>query len=119
MLKEDELAAVFPESSAVVESRGDCLQQAQDEYAALQESDLLRRGRRLRDGAIAHILIRDEPTPDVTYETLYGLHDAIESLVTRLYYVCCRGKPQFLEYQERLNECAKAFWDTYFAGMRS
>jgi hypothetical protein len=118
MLDDAELVAVFPESATAAKSQVESLQQVQSDYAALQQSDLMQRGRRLRDDAIAHVLVRDDPTPVVTYETLYNLHDAAERLVTRLYAICDRGKPQFLGHQPRLAELAKVFWDTYFAGMR-
>jgi hypothetical protein len=38
------------------------LKEVQADFDALLESDMFRRGRRLRRDAIAHILIRDHPT---------------------------------------------------------
>ena len=66
---------------------------------------------------IGHTLMTVDPTPAVTYETIYALHDAAERLVADLYQVCYRGTPRFLDHQVSLIERAKVFWDTYFDGM--
>jgi hypothetical protein len=117
MLNDPVLAAVFPEGPRAAASQPELLEQARQDYATLQDSDLMQRGRRLRDDAIAHILVRDDPTPVVSYETLYELHDAAERLIALLYKVCDRGTPQYLGHQTGLAENAKVFWDTYFVGM--
>jgi hypothetical protein len=64
---------------------------------------------------IAHLLIPDEPTPTVTYETFFALHDVAEQMAVGLY--CDRGKPRFPKHQPDLARHATVFWDTYFAGM--
>src|SRR6266446_654583 len=56
------------------------LLQVRRDYQALIQSDLFERGKRLRNDAIAHILVPDDPTPTVSYETIYALHDAAERL---------------------------------------
>jgi hypothetical protein len=68
---------------------------------------------------IAHVLVKDEPAPTLTYETIFSLHDATERLVDDLYQVCDRGKPRYPNHLASLTEHAKVFWDTYFAGMRA
>jgi hypothetical protein len=94
------------------------LQRAKCEYAALVKGELFQRGRRLRDAAIAHLLVGNDPIPEVAYETFYELHDAAERLTISLYdEVCGRGKPHFLDHQGDLIQHAKIFWDTYFDGM--
>ncbi len=95
------------------------LQRAKCEYELLLASDLSKRGRRLRDAAIAHLLIPSDPIPEITYETFYNLHDVAERLTISLYEVCGRGKPQFLDHQEKLIAHAKIFWDTYFDGIHA
>jgi hypothetical protein len=117
MLKDEKLIAVFPEPGTPKESGTTALQRATYDYEALIKGDLFERGRRLRNDQIAHVLIPDEPTPDVTYETIFALHDAAERLVTDLYQVCDRGKPRYLDHLASLTEHARVFWDTYFAGM--
>jgi hypothetical protein len=119
LLDEADVSAVFAERSTAAASQADLLQEAKRDYEALLQSDTLERGRRLRDDAIAHLLIRDDATPEVTYETIYGLHDAAERLVTLLYKVCYRGDPPFLTHKAKSIACAKVFWETYFVGMRS
>jgi hypothetical protein len=87
------------------------------DYETLLEADLFERGRRFRNDAIAHLLIQDDLTPTVSYDTIYLLHNTTERLVIGFYRVCDRGSPPFLGHQARLTEHAKVFWDTYFAGM--
>jgi hypothetical protein len=62
----------------------------------------LERGRRLRNDAIAHLLIPDDPALIVSYETIYGLHDAADQLVTRLYLVYNRNVSAFASHQATL-----------------
>jgi hypothetical protein len=54
------------------------LQRVTRDYGALIKGDAFERGRRLRNDAIAHVLIPGEPTPELTYETIFSLHDAAE-----------------------------------------
>jgi hypothetical protein len=60
------------------------------------------RGRRLGNDAIAHLLILDDTTLVVTDETIYGLHDAADQLVTRLYRMYNRNVSAFTSHQARL-----------------
>jgi hypothetical protein len=117
MLKDAELVAFFPEHGTPPDFGAAVLQQVRRDYETLTKGDLFSRGKRLRDDAIAHILIRDDPTPTVSYETIYALHDAAEQLVIGLYQVCDRGIPEFIEHRPRLIDHARVFWNTYFDGM--
>jgi hypothetical protein len=114
LLQDAQVVAVFATESGTA-----ALQRAKCKYEVLLGSDLFKRGRRLRDAAIAHLLIPSDPIPAITYETFYHLHDAAERLTISLYdEVCGRGKPRFLDHQENLIAHAKIFWDTYFDGMQ-
>jgi hypothetical protein len=116
MLKDAEVVEALKEP-ATASSQDAALHQARDGYDSLRRGDLFERGRRLRNDAIAHLLIPDNPTPTVTYETIYSLHDAAEQLVAKLYHASGRGDPQFPGHKARLEEHAQIFWDTYFRGM--
>jgi hypothetical protein len=118
MLKDEHLAAFYPAVGAARDAASAALQQAKDDYKALVDGDLFGRGRRLRNEAVAHLLIPDRPTPTVEYEAIYELHDAAERLVAALYGITNRGQPDFPGKTAMLAEHAKVFWDTYFAGMR-
>jgi hypothetical protein len=111
MLVKPEVVAVFKTGTA-------SLRRTQGEYEALAQSELFERGRSLRNKSIAHLLTTKEPTPQTTYETFYGLHDAAERLTINLFEVCGRGEPTFLGHRATLTAHAKTFWDTYFDGMR-
>jgi len=117
MLKDAELVAVFPEAGTPKDAGVAALQGVMQAYEALTQGDLFERGRRFRNDAIAHLLIPDEPTPTVTYETIFALHDEAERMVVALYQVCDRGKPRFPDHHATVTKHAKIFWDTYFAGM--
>jgi AbiU2 len=117
LLKDEKLVAVFPEPGTAKDSGVAALQRVTRDYDALIKGVAFEHGRQLRNDAIAHLLIPDERTPDVTYETIFSLHDAAERLVTSLYQVCDRGKPRYPDHLASLTEHAKVFWDTYFAGM--
>jgi hypothetical protein len=119
MLKDETLVAVFRESGTPKELGPAALQQVAGQYGALIGGDLFERGRRFRNDAIAHVLIPDKPTPTLTYETIFALHDAAEQLVTGLYQVCDRGKPRYPDHLGALTEHAKVFWDTYFGGIQA
>jgi hypothetical protein len=119
MCKNAAVVAVMREAGTREETQTAALEQARAEYQALVDGEAYARGKRLRDDAIAHVLIRDDPTPTVEYETIYQLHDAAERLVTALYQVCDRGRPNFIEHQTTLVEGAKVFWDTHFRGMQA
>jgi hypothetical protein len=117
MLKDAKLVATFPESGTSKDVGIAALQQVTREYESLVEGDLFERGRRFRNDALAHLLIPDEPTPIVTYDIIFALHDAAERMVIGLYQVCDRGKARFPDHHATLVRHAKIFWDTYFAGM--
>jgi hypothetical protein len=119
MCKDATVVAVMREPGTREETQLAALEQARAEYAALVGGEPFARGKRLRDDAIAHVLIRDDPTAAVEYETIYQLHDAAERLVTALYQVCDRGRPRFVEHQAMLVEGARVFWDTHFRGMQA
>jgi hypothetical protein len=115
MLKDTAVVAVFPALGAAQEL---ALNEARHAYSVLTERDLFERGRRLRNDAVAHVLIPNTPTPDVAYETFYQLHDVAEELVRHLYRVCYRRRqPRFIELKPTLIKHSKIFWDTYFQGM--
>lgn|SRR5262249_13480332 len=117
MLKDTAVVAVFP-AGAAREPGLLALEKARRAYSDLKANDLFERGRRLRNDAVAHVLIPDTPTPAVPYETFYQLHDAAEELVTHLYRVCYRhDQPRFIELRPTLIEHSRIFWDTYFQGM--
>jgi hypothetical protein len=118
-LKDEKLVAVFPEPGTPKDLGPAALQRVTGQYDALIGGDLFERGRRFRNEAIAHVLIPDEPTPTVTYETIFSLQDATERLVADLYQVCDRGRPRYPDHLTTLSEHAKVFWDTYFAGMQA
>jgi hypothetical protein len=117
MLKDAKVVAIFPERGTPLNSAAGALQQARRDYEALVEGELFNRGRRLRNEAVAHHLMPDDPTPTVPYEAIFALHDAAQQLVISLYQVCDRGTPRFPGLQASLTEHAKVFWDTYFNGM--
>jgi AbiU2 len=117
MLKDEHLVAVLAEPGTAKDLGPAALQRAAGQYDALLGGDLFERGRRFRNDAIAHVLIPEEPTPTLTYETIFSLHDAAEELVTCLYQVCDRGKPRYPDHLASLTEHARVFWDTYFTGM--
>jgi hypothetical protein len=119
MLQDEAVVAVFPEAEQAPDLGAAALQEARREYHALLHGDLFEQGRRLRNDAIAHILIPHDPTPTVTYETIHALGDAAARLVRNLYQVCYRGRPHFIEEDAELTEHANTFWDTYFRGMRN
>jgi hypothetical protein len=118
MLKDQEVVEALREP-AISASQDEAIARVRRDYESLTNGDLFERGRRLRNDAIAHLLIPDDPTPTVTYETIYGLHDIAERLLTDLYLVSSRGTPQFIGHRGRLEEHARIFWDTYFAGMNA
>jgi len=114
------LAPLFcRELSTAAADAAEALASVRTEFEALRDDELFQDGRSLRNDAIAHVLIPDEPTPNVEYDTFYKLHDAVEKLVTGLYVVCARGQPQFIGHEVRFLRLATTFWDTYFAGMRA
>jgi len=118
LLQNSTLAAVFPDNAKAAADAAEALASVHTDFEALRQDKLFQDGRALRNDAIAHILIPDEPTPTVVYDTFYKLHDAAEKLVIGLYVACARGRPQFIGHEERLRRLATTFWDTYFAGMR-
>jgi hypothetical protein len=113
MLRDDRLLSTFA-APGTPDAAMAALKQAKDDYKALADGDLFKRGKQLRNNAIAHVLIPDKPTPEVTYETIYELQDAAERLVTALYQVCHRGTPGFPSHRARLDDHARLFWKTYF-----
>ena len=118
MLEDDAVVRRFPDPGQSPGPALAALARARRDYQALLDDDLWRRARKLRNDAIAHLLISEGPAPGVAYETIYALHDVAERLVTSLYHdVCCRGVPTFLEHQARSTEHAEVFWATYFKGM--
>ena len=119
LLRDERLVAVFPELGKSPDLGTAALDRANHDYTALLANDLLARGRRIRNEMVAHTLIPDDPTPTVTYDTIYALHDAAARLVSDLYRVCYRGTPGFIEQTTMLIEHARIFWDTYVAGIRS
>ncbi|MBB5053474.1 hypothetical protein HNQ36_003474 [Afipia massiliensis] len=119
LLQDSTLAAVFPENAKAAADAAQALAAARTEFEALRQDKLFQDGRALRNDAIAHILIPDEPTPTVEYDTFFKLHDAAERLVVLLYIACTRGRPQYIEHEERFKRLATTFWDTYFTGMRA
>jgi hypothetical protein len=92
------------------------LQDVRNQYATLIKGDLFDRGRRLRNDAIAHLLISNAPTPDLSYEAIYALQNEAEGLTIALHDICDR-RPQFIAQRAMLDERAKVFWQTYFEGM--
>jgi hypothetical protein len=116
-LKDERLVAAFPEPGTPKDLGIAALKRVTRDYDALIRGDAFEHGRQIRNDAIAHLLIPDKPTPNVTYETIFFLHDAAEQMVTDLYLVCDRGKPRYPSHLLTMNEHAKVFWDTYFAGM--
>ena len=119
MLDDADVDAFFPATGPSRDAALAALRLARADYRTLVNGDLFRRGRRLRNEAIAHLLMPDSPTPTVEYEAIYQLHDAAERLVVCLYKVTDRGQPEFPGKKATLIEHSKVFWDTYFAGMRS
>ena len=74
MLRNDEaVVAVFPETCQPPEPGKAALRKILEAYDGLLQSDLFAQGRRLRNDAIAHVLITAQPTPTVSYETVYKL----------------------------------------------
>jgi hypothetical protein len=116
MLKDAKLVAVFPEPGTPKDLGVAALQRVTRDYDALVKGAAFERGRQIRNDAIAHLLIPDKRTPEMTYETIFSLHDAAEQLVSDLYEVCDRGRPRYHDHLPTLTEHAKVFWDTYFAG---
>jgi hypothetical protein len=119
ILEEPNVADVFSYRWRSPGSGATTLQEARHDYDALLASDLFDRGRRLRNEAIAHLLVPGTPTPTVDYAAIYQLDDAAEQLMTKLSKVVGLGAPEFIEQCPRLTESAKTFWDTYFRGMKS
>jgi len=119
LLRDVRLVVVFPEPGKSPALGTAALDRAKRDYSALLTNDLLARGRRIRNEMVAHTLIPNDPTPTVTYDTIYTLHDATTQLVSDLYQVCYRGTPRFIEQRPMLIEHARIFWDTYIAGIRS
>jgi hypothetical protein len=95
MLKDEHVAVFFPAPGSARDAASAALGQAKEDYKTLVAADLFGRGRRLRNDAIAHLLIPDKRTPTVEYEAIYQLHDAAERLVTVLYNITDRGQPDF------------------------
>ena len=100
----------------VAEFDSTAFQRAKDTYEAVVESDAYARGKRLRD-EVAHILIRNEPTVPVQYETYYELHDKAQQITIDLFQACDIGRPNFLTQEDALLAGAKTFWDNYIKGM--
>jgi hypothetical protein len=117
MLEDEDLAVLYPSPGAVRDAASVALRRAKADYAALIASDSFGAGRRLRNEAVAHLLIMNTPIPTVEYETIYGLQDAAERLVIVIYQIVGRGCPDFPNKRAELEANAKVFWDTYFAGM--
>lgn len=119
MLNDPELVAVFREPGGISAApQGKALDHVRGDYNTVTRGDLFDRGKRLRNEGIAHILMTSTPTPIVPYETIYALQGEPERLVTALYRMCDRGKPQFDEHRPTFEASAKVFWDTYFQGMQ-
>jgi hypothetical protein len=118
LLQDSTLAAVFPDNATAATDAAEALASVRTDFDALRQDKLFQDGRSLRNDAIAHILIPDEPTLTVEYDTFYKLHDVAEKLVIGLYIACARERPQFIGHEERFTRLATTFWDTYFAGMR-
>jgi hypothetical protein len=119
ILEEPGVADAFANRWQPPRSGATALQEARRDYNALLASELFDRGRRLRNEAIAHLLVTDTPTPTVVYDAIYQLEDAAEQLMTRLCKVVGLGAPEFIEQRSPLTESARVFWDTYFRGMTS
>ena len=119
LLEDNALAAVFPSNASAAAEASTALASVRSEFETLRRDRAFTEGRALRNGAIAHILVSDQPIPAVKYDTFYKLHDAAQKLVTGLYVACGRGKPDFTTHQEKFDRLAATFWDTYFAGMRA
>jgi hypothetical protein len=119
LLNDKSVAQSLPEDKRKVVALDVALQHAKTDFDSLLQSDMFQRGRRLRDDAIAHILIRDDRPPDLTYQTIYALCVRAEELVSQLYAVCDRGTPQFVDQKLATSDKARLFWDTYFKGMGS
>jgi hypothetical protein len=119
MLEDDAVVRRFPASHEPLEPGLVALERARKEYRMLREGRLLQHARNLRNGAIAHLLVSEKPSDDVSYETLYELHDVAERLVVDLSQVCYRGAPSFPDLRASLAGNAKVFWDTYFKGIGS
>lgn len=112
MLGERDVAEALtsPASADPVGTAGIALERASKGFQDLTASDLFKRGKRLRDDAISHVLERDDPAPDVSFEDVYELHDRAEALVTEL-YIACGQKPSFPRERPRLEKLARTFWD--------
>jgi len=93
------------------------LERAKRDYRVVIGGQLFEAGKQLRDRQIAHTLIKCEPIPEVTYQTIGGLHGAAVRLATVLFRVCNQPPPEFIDQAENLSRHAKVFWDTYFGGM--
>jgi len=117
-LRDAQLVAAFAEPGTPSDAGSAALQEVRRDYDALVKGDLFKRGKRLRNDAVAHKLIPDDPTPTVTYDAIYALHDTAERLTIGLYRVCARGTPQFLGHKADLIRHAEVFWDTYFNCMQ-
>lgn len=117
MLDDADLAVLYRSPGPAQDAASAALQQAKTGYDTLVAGDLFQHGRRLRNEAIAHLLIADTPIPTVEYQAIYQLHDAAERLVVSLYQIIGRGQPEFPDKEAELKEHSKVFWDTYFAGM--
>ncbi|MDC7789808.1 hypothetical protein PQJ75_17640 [Rhodoplanes sp. TEM] len=118
LLSDSTLAEVFPDNANTATEAAAALAVVRNDFEALRNNQAFKDARALRNDAIAHILIQDDPTPTVQYDIFYQMHDAAEKLVTNLYVVCARGTPDFVDHQMRLTQLAATFWDTYFRGMR-
>jgi hypothetical protein len=105
--------------SVLVESRTADFARLKNDYSNVRQSDPYQRGVRLRNDAVAHLLDMPTATPIVEYTDVYELIDTAAGLVQRLYAVCGRREPRFLELERSVKEKAKLFWDTYFEGMSS
>ena len=117
LLKDSAVAAMLTKRSGGTIAEVPAIESIRGRYTALTKSDRFARGKRLRN-EIAHVLVADTPTPTVEYQDTYALHDEAERLVSDLHQLCGRAPAKFIAEREIVQQRAKTFWDTYFAGLK-
>jgi hypothetical protein len=88
-----------------------------DRYDRVSTGSLFRRVRELRHNQIAHLLVRDEPAPQVEYADIFALADEIETMLVNLYEGFGIRPPHFTGLKAQNIQEPKLFWQTYFAGV--
>jgi hypothetical protein len=73
--------------------------------------------RSLRNDAIGHLLLHEDPTSPGEYQEVFALVNELEVMLATLFKGLGIAPPKFIALKKTNTEQAKLFWDTYLAGV--